>query len=239
MDKCRRNGGKTMKIKDLCVDERPREKMLVKGASSLSNAELIAILLRTGTEKRNALEIAQMLLNMAEGSLTKASRMSVDELCRIGGIGPGKAITIGAALELGKRLCSEVPDKTKNIIRQSADVYRELAPGMRGLHHEECWILYLARNNRVIAKERLSIGGQSETIVEVKSVIRRALDVRAASVIISHNHPSGDPHPGNADIKLTQNLKKALETFDISLLDHVIFADGSYYSFSDEMEYRI
>ena len=191
-----------MKIKDLCVDERPREKMLGKGASSLSNAELIAILLRTGTERKNALEVAQMLLNI-------------------------------------RRLCSEVPDSRKIIIHQPADVYRELIPIMRGLHHEECWIIYLARNNRIISKERLSIGGQSETIVEVKSVVRRALDVRAASVIISHNHPSGDPHPGNADIRLTQNLKKALETFDISLVDHVIFADGRYYSFADEMEYGI
>lgn len=236
---CGKGGGKYMKIKDLCVDERPREKMLGKGASSLSNAELIAILLRTGTERKNALEVAQMLLNMAGGSLTKASRMSVNELCRIDGIGPGKAVTIGAALELGRRLCSEVPDSRKIIIHQPADVYRELIPIMRGLHHEECWIIYLARNNRIISKERLSIGGQSETIVEVKSVVRRALDVRAASVIISHNHPSGDPHPGNADIRLTQNLKKALETFDISLVDHVIFADGRYYSFADEMEYGI
>lgn len=228
-----------MKIKDLCADERPREKMLGKGASALSNAELLAILLRTGTEGRNALEVAQILLSAAGGSLTAASRMSVSELCRIDGIGTGKAVTIGAALELGKRLCSEVPDVRKNIIHSPADVYRELSSAMRGLQHEECWILYLSRNNRVISREQLSVGGQSETIVEVKSVVRRALDLRASSLILVHNHPSGDPHPGNADIKLTLNLRKALDTFDISLLDHVIVSDGRYYSFADEMEYGI
>ena len=228
-----------MKIKDLCADERPREKMLGKGASALSNAELLAILLRTGTEGRNALEVAQILLSAAGGSLTTASRMSVSELCRIDGIGTGKAVTIGAALELGKRLCSEVPDVRKNIIHSPADVYRELSSVMRGLQHEECWILYLSRNNRVISREQLSVGGQSETIVEVKSVVRRALDLRASSLILVHNHPSGDPHPGNADIKLTLNLRKALDTFDISLLDHVIVSDGRYYSFADEMEYGI
>lgn len=228
-----------MKIKDLCADERPREKMLGKGASALSNAELLAILLRTGTEGRNALEVAQILLSAAGGSLTAASRMSVSELCRIDGIGTGKAVTIGAALELGKRLCSEVPDVRKNIIHSPADVYRELSSVMRGLQHEECWILYLSRNNRVISREQLSVGGQSETIVEVKSVVRRALDLRASSLILVHNHPSGDPHPGNADIKLTLNLRKALDTFDISLLDHVIVSDGRYYSFADEMEYGI
>ncbi|MBO8451677.1 MAG: hypothetical protein IAC06_02170, partial [Bacteroidetes bacterium] len=159
-----------MKIKDLCADERPREKMLGKGASALSNAELLAILLRTGTEGRNALEVAQILLSAAGGSLTAASRMSVSELCRIDGIGTGKAVTIGAALELGKRLCSEVPDVRKNIIHSPADVYRELSSVLRGLQHEECWILYLSRNNRVISREQLSVGGQSETIVEVKSV---------------------------------------------------------------------
>lgn len=228
-----------MKIKDLCADERPREKMLGKGASALSNAELLAILLRTGTEGRNALEVAQILLSAAGGSLTAASRMSVSEFCRIDGIGTGKAVTIGAALELGKRLCSEVPDVRKNIIHSPADVYRELSSVLRGLQHEECWILYLSRNNRVISREQLSVGGQSETIVEVKSVVRRALDLRASSLILVHNHPSGDPHPGNADIKLTLNLRKALDTFDISLLDHVIVSDGRYYSFADEMEYGI
>lgn len=234
-----RDGGIVMKIKDLCPQERPREKMIERGASAMSNAELMAIILRTGTGKRNVLEIANMILNKAEGSLTKASVMSIEEFCNIEGIGPDKAVTLCAALELGKRMCSETPDNTRNIIHSSSDVVKVLAPVLRGLQHEECWLLFLARNNKVLSKERLSVGGQSETIVEVKSVVRRAIDIRASSVIIAHNHPSGDPHPGNADVKMTQNLKKALEIFDISLLDHVIFADGRYYSFSDEMEYSL
>lgn len=223
-----------MKMKELCPDERPREKMMAKGAASLSNAELVAILMRTGTEGMNVLEVSQAVLKKADGSLTRISAMSIDELCRIGGIGPGKAVVIGAAMELGKRLCSESPSGSRQPIRSSADVYRELSQFMRGLQHEECWILYLSRNNRILSRERLSIGGQSETIVEVKSVVRRALDIRASSVIISHNHPSGDPHPGSADIQLTRNLKEALGTFSIPLLDHVIISDSRYYSFSDE-----
>ncbi len=225
-----------MKIKDLCSDERPREKMLSKGASSLSNAELIAILLRTGTGKKNVIEVAQAFLKMSDGSLTRASSMSVDQMCNIEGIGTSKAIGIIAALELGKRMCGESPQKS-NIIRSSQDVFREMVPAMRGLQHEECWIFYLARNNRIITKERLSIGGQSETIVEIKKVVRRALETLATAIIIVHNHPSGDPHPGIADIKMTKALKQALETFDISLTDHIIIADGRYYSFSDEQEY--
>ncbi|MCM1177585.1 MAG: DNA repair protein RadC [Bacteroidales bacterium] len=223
-----------MKIQDLCPDERPREKMMLRGASSLSNAELIAILLRTGTERRNAIEIAQMLMREAGGSLTRASRMSVEQLCRTEGIGPGKAVGIVAALELGKRMCSEAPDGSKPVIHSAEDIFRELIPQMRGLQHEECWIFYLARNNRIISMEQLSIGGQHETVVDIKLVARRAIDTLAAAVIIAHNHPSGDPRPGKADIELTKTLRQALETFGISLIDHVVIADGRYYSFADE-----
>lgn len=223
-----------MKLKDWCSDQRPREKMLERGAEALGNAELLAILLRTGMQGKNVLDVAQTLLSMAGGSLTKASRMTVQEMCRIDGIGPSKAVGIVAALELGKRMCAEAPDVRQNIIRSSADVYRELYSVMRGLEHEECWVFFLARNNKIIVKERLSSGGQSQTVVDIKTVVRRAIDTRACGVILSHNHPSGDPHPGNADISLTAGLRKALETFDIKLLDHVIFADGLFYSFCDE-----
>ncbi len=222
-----------MKIKDWCTDERPREKMLGRGAGALGNAELLAILLRTGTQGTNVLEVAQTLLSSAGGSLTKASRMSVEQMCRIDGIGPSKAVGVAAALELGRRMCAEAPELNQNIIRGSEDVYRELIPVMRGLGHEECWVFFLARNNKIITKEMLSIGGQSETIVDIKSVVRRAIDTQACGVILAHNHPSGDPHPGNADVTVTTGLRKALETFDIHLLDHVIVADGLFYSFSD------
>ncbi|MDE6871347.1 MAG: DNA repair protein RadC [Bacteroidales bacterium] len=223
-----------MKIQDLCPDDRPREKMMLRGASSLGNAELVAILLRTGTGKMNALEVAQLLMREAGGSLTRASRMTVEQMCRIDGIGPGKAVCIAAALELGKRMCSETPSGEKAVIHSAADIFRELLPVMRGLQHEECWIFYLARNNRIISMEQLSIGGQHATVVDIKFIVRRAIDTLASAVIIAHNHPSGDPTPGKADIELTKVLKKALETFEISLIDHVVIADGKYYSFADE-----
>lgn len=223
-----------MKIQDLCPDDRPREKMMLKGAASLSNAELVAILLRTGTGRKNAIEVAQQLMRDAGGSLTKASGMTIEQMCRTDGIGPGKAVGIAAALELGKRMCSEVPADEKPVIHSAADVFRELLPAMRGIRHEECWIFYLARNNRILSKERLSIGGLHATIVDIKFIVRRALDIIASSVIIAHNHPSGDPNPGKADIELTKRLKQALEVFDISLIDHVVIADGKYYSFADE-----
>ncbi len=223
-----------MKIKDLSKDERPREKLISRGEAALSNAELIAILLRSGSRNKNALEVAQQLLADCGGSLTKASSMSIEKLCSFEGIGESKAVGIAAALALGKRLFAERPDMDKRQIRSASDVYAELQPEMRGLKHEECWILYLARNNKLLSKERLSMGGLSETIIEVKTIARRALETFASGVIITHNHPSGDPRPGAADIRMTQAVKRALDTFSIELLDHVVIADGSYYSFSDE-----
>ncbi|MCD8207632.1 MAG: DNA repair protein RadC [Bacteroidales bacterium] len=223
-----------MKMKDWCADERPREKMLGKGAQALGNAELLAILLRTGTQNFNVMDVAHQLLALVGGSLTRASRLTVEELCRVEGIGPGKAVTIVAALELGKRLCAEPPEDNSKIIKGSSDVYRELIPIMKGLQREECWMFFLARNNRIITKERLSIGSQNNTVVDIKSVVRRAIDTHACSVVVAHNHPSGDPRPGRSDIDLTAGIRRALETFEVNLLDHVVFADGSFYSFADD-----
>ena len=223
-----------MKIRDLCPDERPREKLAATGAAALTNVELIAILLRTGTARKNAIETARELLQEAGGTLTETSRMTVEQMCRIEGIGAGKAVALAAALELGKRLCSENPYPDRTAVRSAADIFRELRPAMLGLQHEECWVFYLTRNNRIICKERLSKGGQHETVVDIKFIVKRALDTLASAVILSHNHPSGDPHPGKADIELTKTLKRALGTFDISLLDHVVFSDGGYYSFAEE-----
>ncbi len=215
-------------------DERPREKMLHQGASALSNAELMALVLRTGTEGVNVIEVAQYLMKEVGGSLTKASRMSISELCKIEGIGPGKAACLLAALELGKRLVAEAPDAQQNIIKSSTDVYRMMIPEMRGLDHEECWIFFLTKKNRLINRHRLSIGTDSETSFDLKSIVRMALDCNASIVILVHNHPSGDPHPGNNDVTLTLQLRKALRTFNIHLLDHIVISDGLYYSFTDD-----
>lgn len=231
----KRTDGKTdMKMKELCPDERPREKMISKGADSLSNAELLAILLRTGTGRHNVLETAQMLLKMADGSLSGLVSMSVERMCSIGGIGQGKAVTVAAALELGKRYGREMCRLDKVSITGPEMIYRMMLPEMRGLKHEECWVLYLNRANYVIGKERFSKGGLDSTTVDVRMIVKTAIEKLASGVILVHNHPSGNPMPGQTDIKLTGRLKAAMETFDISLVDHVVMCDDRFYSFSDE-----
>ncbi|MGN1046831.1 MAG: DNA repair protein RadC [Candidatus Cryptobacteroides sp.] len=223
-----------MKMKDWCKAERPREKMYAKGAGALGDSELLAVLLRSGTRDVNVFDLAGILLSRAGGSLTRLSGMSVRELCRIKGIGKSKALTVIAAMELGKRMCAEAPDRQSRTIRDPGDVYREFLPQFRGLKHEECHILYLSRSNRVIAKEMLSSGGLSETTVDIRMIVKAALEMSASGVIMAHNHPSGNPLPGKADLAVTKSLKAALDTFDIHLVDHIVIADGSYYSFADE-----
>lgn len=223
-----------MKMKDWCKAERPREKMYAKGAGALGDSELLAVLLRSGTRDVNVFDLAGILLSRAGGSLTRLSGMNVRELCRIKGIGKSKALTVIAAMELGKRMCAEVPDRQSRTIRDPGDVYREFLPQFRGLKHEECHILYLSRSNRVIAKEMLSSGGLSETTVDIRMIVKAALEMSASGVIMAHNHPSGNPLPGKADLAITKSLKEALDTFDIHLVDHIVIADGSYYSFADE-----
>lgn len=232
------NDQREMKIKDLCEDERPREKMLDKGPASLSMAELLAIVIRTGTGGRNALETAREVLRASGNSLTAASAMSVEKLCETEGIGPGKAVSIMAALELGKRFMSEASatDRAPQICSPK-DVFMVTYPLLKGKRHEECWVLFLNRANRITGKERISSGGMSETTVDRRIIIRMALEKDASGIILIHNHPSGDPTPGSADIRCTETLRLALRTFDISLLDHVIISDSRYYSFADEQIY--
>lgn len=223
-----------MKIKDLCEDERPREKMLDKGTDALSNAELMAILLRTGTEKMNVVDVAREVLKSGEGKLNEVAAMSVDVLCRINGIGPSKAVTLAAAFELGRRCATETATDTRTTIRSPKDVFRMMLPLLKGLDHEECWVLFLNRANILTGKEIMSKGGLESTIIDCKMIAKRAMEKKASSIILVHNHPSGSALPGEADIKQTGTLKRALATCDISLLDHVIIADDSYYSFADE-----
>lgn len=227
-----------MRIKELCTDERPREKMLEKGAAALSKAELLAIMIRTGTGRKNAIEIAHELLREADGSLTAASSMSIERLCTIKGLGPSKAVTIKSALELGKRFMEEastVMDSPQ--LTSPQKVFEIMLPSMKGKTHEECWIIYLNRSNRIIGKERISSGGMTETTVDNRVLVRRALEKNACSVILVHNHPSGDPTPGKADISATISLRNAMRTCDISLVDHVIVSDDRFYSFADEQIY--
>ena len=223
-----------MKLKELCKDEMPREKMSEKGAQSLSNAELLAILLRTGTEKMNVIEVARELLRSAGGKLNNIMTMSPHRMCTTEGIGMSKAVTVAAAFELGRRCALEPIVENKNSITNPKDVYRLMLPAMRGIDHEECWGLFLNRANYIIGKECLSKGGLDSTVLDVKTIVRKALETKATAVIIVHNHPSGNPLPGTNDIKETGRLKKGLETCGIDLTDHVIIAEDSFYSFADE-----
>ncbi|MBO7192427.1 MAG: DNA repair protein RadC [Bacteroidales bacterium] len=223
-----------MRLKEFCVDDRPREKMLEKGAEALSNAELLAIMLRTGTGDMNVVDLARRLLMKAEGNLNGLAGMSMEKLCSIKGIGPGKAVTIAAAFELGKRCASEQIIHERKSIRSPKDVFRLMLPALRGLDHEECWVIFLNRANYILGKERMSTGGMESTIIDTKTILRRTLDRKASGVILIHNHPSGNALPGNADITQTGILKKALKACEIQLIDHVIIAEDSWYSFADE-----
>lgn len=223
-----------MKIKELGMDDRPREKMAEKGLGALSNAELIATMVRTGSRKDNAVDISRMLLRSAGDSLVTLSGMSVKQMCRTAGIGPGKAASVVEAFELGRRCAVESSTIDKVSITDPAMIYRHMLHLMKGLAHEECWVIYLNRANYILGKERLSSGGTSSTVIDVKMIIKNALEMLASGIILVHNHPSGNPQPGACDIKQTGILKKAAETFDISLLDHIIIADDRFYSFAEE-----
>lgn len=223
-----------MKIKELCIDERPREKMMAKGAGSLSNAELLAIMLRTGTGRMNVIDVAHELLKAGNGKLNGIASMPVEKLCEINGIGPGKAVTVAAAFELGRRFAGEAIVDSRTPVSSPRTVFRMMIPHLKGLDHEECWILYLNRANYLIAKECISSGGLDSTTLDSRVIARKTIEKKASGVIVVHNHPSGSAMPGNADIQATRQLERALKTCDISLLDHVVIAEDSYYSFADE-----
>ncbi len=223
-----------MKIKELCMDERPREKMLAKGADALSNAELLAIMLRTGTGRMNVIDVSREILKAADGKLNGIASMSVERLCGIEGVGPTKAVTLAAAFELGRRCAGESVIDVRTAISSAKHVFRIMLPLLKGLDHEECWVLFLNRANYLITKERVSVGGLDSTTLDSRTIVRKAIEKKATGIIVVHNHPSGSAFPGNADIQATRQLEKALRTCEISLLDHVIIAENSYYSFSDE-----
>lgn len=212
----------------------PREKMLAKGADALTNTDLLAILLRTGKGGKNVLDMARELLLSGDGTISGLSEMNIDKLCKISGIGPGKAVTIAAALELGRRASMESTGRLDKTFCSPQNVFRHMNPVMRNLDHEECWILLLNKANRLIAKERMSSGSLDCTVIDNRSIIRKAIDKKASSVILVHNHPSGTALPSNADITQTQSLSKALKICGLSLLDHVVIAKDSFYSFADE-----
>lgn len=223
-----------MRLKEMCVDEMPRERMLAKGAGALSNVELLAILLRTGRDGQNVIDMARELLQSGDGSLAGIAEMSIDRLRAINGIGPSKAVTIAAAFELGRRASLKAALDSGGSISSPQKVFEIMQPLIRDLDHEECWVLFLSKANRLIGREMVSSGGLDSTVIDNRAIIRKAIDKKAAALILVHNHPSGSALPSRADITQTQALHKALKTCDLSLMDHIIISRDSYYSFADE-----
>lgn len=219
-------------IKKWAKEEMPRERFVSKGAESLSNAELLAIILRCGTREKNAIELAREILERSQDSLQQLRRFPLEEFSSIKGVGIGKALSIMAAFELSRRAETEVYEGLQ--ILSSSDAARVIAPLLRDLQHEECWVIYLNRANRVIAKERHSSGGVAATVMDAKLIVRRALAKLASGLIIIHNHPSGNRLPGSEDKQMTRRLSKAAEVCDLVLVDHLIVAGNTYYSFRDE-----
>lgn len=226
-----------MRIKELCADERPREKMFSKGPQALSNAELLAILIGSGTKKDNVLVVANKLLSAAQGRLSGIASMDSHEIMSMDGIGSGRYASIAAAFELGRRCCLEDPGLEKIPLCDPGMVFKIMIPHMKGLDHEEFWILFLTRANYLIHKEMISLGGLSATVVDPRLVVKKALDKRACGIIMVHNHPSGNPLPGKEDLDQTAGMKNAAGTFDIALLDHIIICDDRYFSFADDRIY--
>ena len=223
-------------IKDWREEERPREKMLARGLSALTDAELLAILLGSGNKNQSALDLARDMLEDSCNSLSDISNYSFDRMTRLKGIGKAKAATIMAAFELGRRSRVAGRDTSRTIFdaRSALDL---MAPILSNLDHEEFWVIFLGKSNRVIAKERLSSGGVASTTIDIKMVVKKAVEKLASSIIIVHNHPGGNPAPGRNDLRQTEALRKAAQVLDIALLDHIIVAGDKYYSFCEE-EYR-
>lgn len=222
-----------MTIKRWAEEDRPREKLLIKGKAALSEAELIAILIGSGNRDQSAVELSQHILNQCGNNLANLARLSIKDLEKYKGIGEAKAISIVAALEIGRRRKESEPSK-KVKITSSLDAFNLLHGDFMDLNHEEFWLILMKRNNEVIKKEMLSRGGVSGTVVDSKIVFKRALEETASGIILAHNHPSGNLTPSQEDISLTKRLREAGISLDISILDHLIIADNGFYSFADE-----
>jgi len=223
-----------LKITDWAEEDRPREKLLLKGVSSLSDAELIAILIGSGNKNETAVELSQRILFSVNNNLNSLGKLTINDLVKnFNGIGEAKAISIIAALELGKRRKSAESEKQMQI-RSSEDAYELLYPHLCDLKHEEVWVLLLNRSNKIIKKLQISKGGITGSSVDIRLIAKEALENMATGVILSHNHPSGNTQPSGEDNQITMKLKEALALLDIILFDHLIISDKSYFSYKDK-----
>lgn len=221
------------KILSWAEEDRPREKLLLKGKAALSDAELIAILIGSGTRELSAVDLSKLILQSVNNNLNELAKLSINDLMKFKGIGDAKAISIAAALELGRRRKeSDVIKKAK--VSSSADAYEAIRPYLMDLQHEQFWVLLLNRANEVIRPQQISIGGVSGTVADPKMIFKAAIEHLASAIILVHNHPSGNLTPSQADKDLTKKVKEAGRTLDIPVLDHLIFSDNGYFSFADE-----
>ena len=219
-------------IKHWAEEDRPREKLMAKGAEALTNAELLAILIGGGTTKKSAVELMQEVLRSCGDTLRGLNHLTLQDLLRFNGIGEAKALTIIAAAEIGNRRMMEDSHKIQQI-RTSADVLHYMNPYIQDLNHEECWVLLLNNYARLINCVRISQGGLTETAVDVRVVLKEALKHDATSFILVHNHPSGNMRPSRYDDDLTQRMSRAAATVNLRMIDHVIVTEGEYYSYSE------
>ncbi len=220
-------------IKNWSQDDQPREKLLYKGKAVLSDAELVAILIGSGNRQESAVALCKRILASVDNNLSELGKMSIKQLMEFKGIGEAKAISIAAALELGRRRRGEEALE-KMRITSSVSVFELMQPIIGELPHEEFWIIYVNNSNKVIQKNQLSKGGITGTLVDVRLALKNALEVGATGIILAHNHPSGTLKPSTADKQLTQKLKTAGESLDIKVLDHLIITEKAYFSFADE-----
>lgn len=220
-------------IKSWKEEDRPREKLMLQGRRNLSDAELIAILIGSGSKKESAVELSKRILNTYDQDLNQLGKLSVPELSKFKGIGEAKAISIIAALELGRRRKEQaIPERPG--ISHSREAYELLKTYFSDLNHEEFWLILLNRANRVLSKHLISKGGQAGTIADPKIIFNIALLNHASSLLLAHNHPSGNLKPSKSDIELTHKLQEGAKLLDLQIIDHLIFTDHAYFSFADE-----
>jgi len=220
-------------IKEWAENDRPREKMMLNGKESLSDAELLAILIGSGNPEETAVDLSKRILNDRGNCLRELVKFNIAELMRYRGIGEAKAITILAALELGKRYEATVPAK-KEVVKSSRDAYKIIYPFLADKNYEEFWVILLNQGHKVILKSQISEGGQTSTTVDPRKIFKMAIDHKACALVLCHNHPSGSIKPSNHDRNLTQQIAEGGKFLEIKLLDHIIIGDGDeYYSFAD------
>lgn len=227
-------GGQYLSMKSWAEEDRPREKMLQKGVSMLSTNELLAILLRSGSDHESALDLSRRILKDCHDDLNQLALLGVRELMnQYKGIGIAKASSVIAAIELGRRRKPEMKKKAM-FIRSSRDAYHYINPFLCDLDHEEVWVIYLAHSNHILGSERLSAGGMNNSIIDSRILFRKAINMKACFIILAHNHPTGILNPSKLDEIITQKVKEAGELLDIRLYDHIIIGHGEYYSFVDQ-----